>query len=310
MIQNAKVNLSEIATEMDNPDTASIDELSTIDMLKIINNEDKKVAAAVETALPIICQVIDVTAKHLRQGGRLFYIGAGTSGRLGILDAVECPPTFGTAPGLVQGIIAGGYDAIFRAVEGAEDSTELSIKDLKERGFTNNDVLVGIAASGRTPYTLSALQYGKELGAVTVSITCSPASPMEKIADYAIVVQPGPEVITGSTRLKAGTAQKLVLNMLSTGAMIKLGKVYGHLMVDVKASNSKLTERAISIVMKAACCDRSTAQTALDESGGNAKLAIFHIISGKSIVESKKLLEAADGYIGKALRHSMKNHNQ
>ena len=300
------IDLSQIATEAANPATASIDTLSSIEMLKLINSEDQKVALAIEPVLPVISQVVDLIAKSLRQGGRLFYIGAGTSGRLGILDAVECPPTFGTDPELVQGIIAGGYNAIFKAVEGAEDSPELAAKDLKERKFTHKDILVGIAASGRTPYTLSALEYAKSIGAVAVSLTCSPASPMEKAADYSIVVQPGPEVITGSTRLKAGTAQKMVLNMLSTGAMIKLGKVYGNLMVDVKSSNQKLSERAINIVTKATDCDRLTATAALDQAEGNAKLAIFHILSEKPIDEAKLLLEQADGYIGLAIKNLKK----
>jgi len=296
------INLSQIATEQANPATKHIDELSTLDMLKTINEEDQKVACSIEPALPIIGKVVDIIAEKLKKGGRLFYIGAGTSGRLGILDAVECPPTFGTSPNLVIGIIAGGTPAIFKAVEGAEDSTELSRGDLNEYRFNDKDVLVGIAASGRTPYTLSAIKYARELGATSVSLTCSPNSPMEEAAEYAIVVQPGPEVITGSTRLKAGTAQKLVLNMLSTGSMIKLGKVYGHLMVDVKASNQKLTERATRIVMEVTDCDRETAVEALKNSKGKAKLAIFHIISGETVENSKKLLEEADGYIGRAIK--------
>ena len=297
------INLSQIATEQANPATKHIDELSTLDMLKTINAEDKKVACAIEPALPIIGEVVDIIAEKIKNGGRLFYIGAGTSGRLGILDAVECPPTFGTSPELVIGIIAGGTPAIFRAVEGAEDSTNLSQGDLNEYCFNDKDVLVGIAASGRTPYTLSALKYARELGATSVSLTCSPNSPMEEAAEYAIVVQPGPEVITGSTRLKAGTAQKMVLNMLSTGTMIKLGKVYGHLMVDVKASNKKLTERATRIVMEVTDCNRETAIEALNNANGKAKLAIFHIISGETIENSQRLLDEADGYIGRAIKN-------
>lgn len=297
------INLSQIATEQANPATKHIDELSTLDMLKTINAEDKKVACAIEPALPIIGEVVDIIAEKIKNGGRLFYIGAGTSGRLGILDAVECPPTFGTDPELVIGIIAGGTPAIFKAVEGAEDSTELSRGDLNEYCFNDKDVLVGIAASGRTPYTLSALKYANKLGATSVSLTCSPNSPMEDAAEYAIVVQPGPEVITGSTRLKAGTAQKMVLNMLSTGTMIKLGKVYGHLMIDVKASNQKLTERATRIVMEVTDCDRETAIEALNNAKGKAKLAIFHIISGETIENSQRLLEEADGYIGRAIKN-------
>ena len=226
------VELKKIATEQRNPDTMNIDTLATLDMVKLINREDHKVAEAVGQVTDKIAQAVDVIADRLSKGGRLIYCGAGTSGRLGVLDAVECPPTYSTDPEMVQGLIAGGYPAIFKAVEGAEDSRELGVKDLKDIGFGAGDVLVGIAASGRTPYVLGAMEYAKELGAVTVSVTCCPGSALDSFADIGIAPAPGPEVVTGSTRMKSGTAQKMVLNMLSTGAMIKLGKVYGNLMVD------------------------------------------------------------------------------
>ena len=237
------VELKKIATEQRNPDTMNIDALSTLDMVKLNNREDHNVAQAVGQVTDKIAQAVDVIADRLSRGGRLIYCGAGTSGRLGVLDAVECPPTYSTEPEMVQGLIAGGYPAIFKAVEGAEDSKELGVQDLKNIAFSAGDVLVGIAASGRTPYVLGAMAYAKELGAVTVSVTCCPGSALDAFADIGIAPAPGPEVVTGSTRMKSGTAQKMVLNMLSTGAMIKLGKVYGNLMVDVKPSNEKLIRR-------------------------------------------------------------------
>lgn len=300
------IDLSSIATEQRNKNTTDIDSMSTFDMLKTINNEDKKVALAVEKALPQIAAAVDHIANSLKNGGRLFYIGAGTSGRLGILDAVECPPTFGTNEELVQGIIAGGHNAIFRAVEGAEDSETLARDNLLQAGFSTKDVLVGIAASGRTPYTVAALEYANSIGAYSIALVCSPDSPMEKTAKLAIIVQPGPEVVTGSTRLKAGTCQKLVLNMLSTGAMIRLGKVYGNLMVDVKSSNKKLTERSIHIVMEASGCSRQEAQETLKMTGGKAKLAIFMLLSGLELKPAQKALDQAEGYIGKALKEIRK----
>lgn len=296
------VNLDTIATEQRNTSTTNIDELSTIDMVRTINEQDKLVALAVEKALPDIASAIDEITTKLSKGGRLFYMGAGTSGRLGILDAVECPPTFGVDFDLVQGIIAGGYDAIFKAKEGAEDSPELAVADLKERGFTASDVLVGIAASGRTPYTVGGLHYASSIGAVSIAVVSSPASPMSEAAQLTICVTPGAEVITGSTRLKAGTAQKMVLNMLSTGTMIKLGKVYGNLMVDVKATNLKLAERARRIVMEATGCQRDEAITALEQANGKAKTAILMILSDISADAAEQRLAITNGYIAKALK--------
>lgn len=296
------VNLDNVATEKRNSSTMNIDGLSTIDIVRTINREDQQVALAVERALPEIAAAIDEITARLQKGGRLFYIGAGTSGRLGILDAVECPPTFGVEPELVQGIIAGGYDAIFKAKEGAEDSPELGVSDCKERGLTSTDVLVGIAASGRTPYTAGGLEYARSIGAASIAVVCSPGSPMAKAAEITICAVPGPEVITGSTRLKAGTAQKLVLNMLSTGTMIKLGKVYGNLMVDVKATNLKLAERARRIIMEATGCTRETAIKALEEAEGKAKTAILMILADLTAEEANVRLSNNDGYIRKALK--------
>lgn len=295
------VNLEGIATEKRNTSTFHIDELSTIDMLTLINNEDKTVPLAIEKILPDIAKAVDVITKQLQSGGRLFYIGAGTSGRLGVLDAAECPPTYGVSHDLVQGIIAGGAPALLKAQEGAEDSLELCKKDLMERAFSNKDILVGIAASGRTPYVIGGLKHAKAIGAHTISIACSPNSEIAKLADIPLTVVTGPEVITGSTRMKAGTAQKLVLNMLSTGTMIKLGKVYSNLMVDLLATNKKLEERSIRIVMEATGETRETAQRALADSNGKAKIAIFMILTGLSPEDAKRELDNSNGFIAKAL---------
>lgn len=270
-------------------------------MVKIINNEDKKVAIAVENELPQISEAIDGIVERINRGGRLIYIGAGTSGRLGILDASECPPTYGVSEELVQGIIAGGTEAIFRAKEGAEDSKELAIEDLKVKNLTENDTVVGLAASGRTPYVIGGLEYANKIGALTVSVTCNGDSEVSKVAKISIAPVVGAEVVTGSTRLKSGTAQKLVLNMLSTGTMIKLGKVYGNLMVDVRATNEKLVERAKRIVCEATGVEKSQAEEVLSETNFDVKLAIFMILSGLNITEAKEKLSASKGYIAKAM---------
>lgn len=295
------VNLEGIATEKRNTSTLLIDELSTIDMLTLINNEDKTVPLAIEKILPDIAMAVDLITKQLQSGGRLFYIGAGTSGRLGVLDAAECPPTYGVSPDLVQGIIAGGTPALLKAQEGAEDSLELCEKDLKEKDFSKNDILVGIAASGRTPYVIGGLEYAKSIGAPTISIACSPNSEIAKLADIPLTVVTGPEVITGSTRMKAGTAQKLVLNMLSTGTMIKLGKVYSNLMVDLMATNRKLEERSIRIVMEATGENREISQKALAACKGKAKTAIFMLLSGLTPEEATTALDNSNGFVSKAL---------
>ena len=295
------VELKKIATEQRNPNTMNIDTLSTLDMVNLINREDHRVAEAVAEVTDKIAAAIDVIADRLSKGGRLIYCGAGTSGRLGILDAVECPPTYSTEPEMVQALMAGGYPAIFKAVEGAEDSKELGVEDMKGISFNAGDVLVGIAASGRTPYVLGCMEYARELGAPTVSVTCCPGSVLDNFADIGIAPCPGPEVITGSTRMKSGTAQKMVLNMLSTGTMIKLGKVYGNLMVDVKPSNEKLVRRCVTIVVNATGCDDATATAALEACEYRPKTAIVMVLCGVSAEEAKAMLGKADGRIAKVL---------
>ena len=295
------VELQKIATEQRNPNTMNIDTLSTLDMVKLINQEDHRVAEAVGLVTDKIAQAVDVIAQHLGQGGRLIYCGAGTSGRLGILDAVECPPTYSTDPEMVQALMAGGYGAIFQAVEGAEDSKELGVEDMRGIGFREKDVLVGIAASGRTPYVLGCMEYAKQLGAPTISVTCCPGSALDSFADIGIAPAPGPEVVTGSTRMKSGTAQKMVLNMLSTGAMIKLGKVYGNLMVDVKPSNEKLVRRCVTIVCSAAECTEAEAVAALEQCGYRPKAAIVMVLRGVDAGTANRMLEAASGRVAKVL---------
>lgn len=295
------VELQKIATEQRNPNTMNIDTLSTLDMVKLINQEDHRVAEAVGLVTDKIAQAVDVIAQRLGQGGRLIYCGAGTSGRLGILDAVECPPTYSTDPEMVQALMAGGYGAIFQAVEGAEDSKELGVEDMRGIGFREKDVLVGIAASGRTPYVLGCMEYAKQLGAPTISVTCCPGSALDSFADIGIAPAPGPEVVTGSTRMKSGTAQKMVLNMLSTGAMIKLGKVYGNLMVDVKPSNEKLVRRCVTIVCSAAECTEAEAVAALEQCGYRPKAAIVMVLRGVDADAANRMLEAASGRVAKVL---------
>ena len=295
------VELQKIATEQRNPNTMHIDTLSTLDMIRLINQEDHRVAEAVAEVTDKIAEAVDVIAERLSKGGRLIYCGAGTSGRLGILDAVECPPTYSTDPEMVQALMAGGYPAIFKAVEGAEDSKELGVQDMKNINFASGDVLVGIAASGRTPYVLGCMEYAKELGAPTVSVTCCPGSVLDNFADIGIAPCPGPEVITGSTRMKSGTAQKMVLNMLSTGSMIKLGKVYGNLMVDVKPSNEKLIRRCVTIVVNATGCDDATATAALEACGYRPKTAIIMVLCGVNAEVAVAMLEKAEGRVAKVL---------
>lgn len=298
-----KIDLEKLTTESRNQNTLNIDKVSTLEMVKMINNEDKKVAEAVEAELPRIAEAIDEIAIRMNKGGRLIYIGAGTSGRLGILDASECPPTYGVSEELVQGVIAGGHEAIFRAKEGAEDSKELALEDLKNKKITENDIIVGLAASGRTPYVIGGLEYANEVGAMTIAITCNAGSEVSKAAKISIAPVVGPEVVTGSTRLKSGTAQKLVLNMLSTGTMIKLGKVYGNLMVDVRATNEKLVERAKKIVCEATGVTREEAGKYLEETNSDVKLSIFMILSKLEKEEARKVLEKNKGYIAEALKN-------
>lgn len=295
------IDLSRLQTEGRNIASENIDTLSALDMLTIINQEDQKVALAVERILPQIAQAVDAIAQAFSQGGRLIYCGAGTSGRLGILDASECPPTYGTPHEQVVGLIAGGHTAILRAVENAEDNVELGEQDLKDHHLCERDVVVGIAASGRTPYVIGAMKYARSIGATTVSLTCNASSAMSQLADIALEAVVGPEVVTGSSRMKAGTAQKMVLNMLTTGAMIRTGKVYGNLMVDVEATNAKLVQRQIDIVMQATECSRDEAVKALSECERHCKTAILMILAQLSAAEASTVLAQNNGFIRQAL---------
>ena len=297
------IDLSKLLTERRNANSANIDILTTEQMLTVINQEDQQVAHAITPYLPQIAQVVDKVAAALQAGGRLIYIGAGTSGRLGILDASECPPTFGTRPEVV-GIIAGGHKAILSAVENVEDNKAQGVMDLQNLNFSSRDVLVGLAASGRTPYVIGAMEYAHSQNAFVAIVSCNPHGEMAQLADVAITPVVGPEVVTGSTRLKAGTAQKLVLNMISTGAMIRIGKVYSNLMVDVEATNAKLIERQVSIVMEATECDRATAQSALEACDRHCKTAIVMVLADLSAADAQALLAKNNGYIRKALSHS------
>ncbi len=295
------VNLDELATEQRNERTTGIGEMATVQMLKVINEEDMNVPLAVSRCLEDIAAVVDEVTLRLRRGGHLYYVGAGTSGRLGILDASECPPTFGVEPDLVVGLIAGGDTAIRNAVEGAEDDREQGANDLRNLDVGASDVVVGIAASGRTPYVIGALEYAKSQGAYTAAVTMTPGAAIAKIAKRGIVCPVGGEVITGSTRMKAGTATKLILNMISTGTMVKLGKVYGNLMVDVRATNEKLKARAVRIVMAAANCTEEQAKTTLTEAKGSAKTAILMIVAGIDEAEATRRLAEVDGVLAKAV---------
>lgn len=280
----------------------NLDQMSTLEFVETMNREDGKVIEAVHEVLPQVAEVIGWTTEALSRGGRIIYMGAGTSGRLGVLDAVECPPTFGVSPDVVVGLIAGGERAFVKAVEGAEDSTTLGTEDLKNLGLNDKDVVIGIAASGRTPYVIHALRYARSIGVKTAIIACNRNSEMSKEADVAIEPVTGPEVLTGSTRLKAGTAQKLILNMISTGSMVGVGKVYENLMVDVMQSNLKLKTRAENIVMAATDCDRETARKTIDEAKGSVKLAITSILLNTSVEEAKTELEKANGHIRRTLK--------
>ncbi|EHK5440391.1 N-acetylmuramic acid 6-phosphate etherase [Aeromonas sp. Y318-1] len=291
------IDLSSMITETRNPASVEIDQLPTLEMLRVINQEDQQVALAVSQLLPEITRAVDAIAAAFGKGGRLVYIGAGTSGRLGILDASECPPTYGVSAEQVVGLIAGGHKAILQAVENAEDDAELGAQDLKNIQFCANDVLVGIAASGRTPYVLGAMAHARAVGATVCSISCNPGSPLAQAADISMVAVVGPEIVTGSSRMKAGTAQKLILNMLSTGAMIRTGKVYGNLMVDVEATNAKLVERQKHIVMEATDCERAVAERALAQADNHCKTAIVMILAGLTADEARTRLQSSNGFI-------------
>lgn len=289
--------LENLVTEGRNKNTLQIDKEDTLGIIELINNEDKTVAYAVEEQKESIAKAVNIIVDRMKQGGRLFYIGAGTSGRIGILDATECPPTYGVDFELVQAIIAGGNQAIFKAIEGAEDDKELGKQDIIDRGVTSKDVICGIAASGRTPYVIGAMEYAKELGCAVLSITMNPNSEMSKKADLPINIIVGAEVIMGSTRMKSGTAQKMVCNMLTTASMVKMGKVYSNLMVDVKTSNEKLVERAKRIIMIATNVKYDVAEKFLEEADNSVKLAIFMIKSGLDKDSAKSILDRQEGYI-------------
>ncbi|AEA77895.1 TPA: N-acetylmuramic acid 6-phosphate etherase [Vibrio cholerae] len=298
--------LSHLVSEGRNPDTMDIDLLSSQEIVERLNQQDKQVPLAVEAVLQQIAQAVDKITAAFKQGGRLIYLGAGTSGRLGVLDASECPPTFGVSDQMVIGLIAGGKEAMFTAQEGAEDNATLGAHDLQQIDFSSKDVLVGIAASGRTPYVIGALEYANDLGATTIALSCNPDSPIAEIAQIAISPVVGPEALTGSTRLKSGTAQKLVLNMLTTASMIRLGKSYQNLMVDVRATNRKLIARAVRIVMQATDCQREEAEALLKESHNNAKLAILMHLTGMNYEQATAKLSQSDGF----LRRAMEEHEE
>jgi len=293
--------LEKLLTEQANPASAEIDALPTEEALRIINSEDQKVAAAVEREIPSIARAVDAIAAAMERGGRLFYIGAGTSGRLGVLDASECPPTFSVPPEMVQGIIAGGEAALSRATEATEDDEGMGLRDLQAHGFTARDVLVGITASGRTPYVLGAIAEARRLGALTIGLSCTPDSELARAVSIAITPLVGPEVVAGSTRLKSGTAQKLVLNMLSTGVFIRLGYVYGNLMVNVQPKNRKLVDRARRIVAQAAGTTYQRAGELLESSGRSVRTAILMGKTGMPREEAEQRLAAAGGRIREAL---------
>lgn len=293
--------LENLTTEKRNENTLNLDSLSIIDTITIMNQEDQKVIEGIQQKKKSISAVIEQVVISLKNGGRLFYFGAGTSGRLGILDAAECVPTFSTSPELVQGIIAGGEAAMTIAIEGAEDSLTLAEEDFKKRNLTKNDIVIGISASGRTPYVIGGLQYATKIGATTASISCNENAEISQFAAYPIEVSAGPEILTGSTRLKSGTTQKLILNMISTISMIHLGKVYGNLMVDVKPTNEKLVERAKHIIMEATGVSKDIATFYLEDSDQQVKLAITRILTNTSKEKASELLSKHDGSIRQAI---------
>jgi len=293
-------------TEQANPRTANLSSLSVAEIVRLMNDEDALVATAVADVLPQVEKAVAGIANRLRGGGRLFYIGTGTSGRLGILDASECPPTFGVSPNLVQGVIAGGYEACHRAVEASEDDEQAAQRDLETRGFVKDDVLVGIAASGRTPYTIGAVTYARSLGAFTIAVTCAPDSPITRVAEVSIAPVVGPEVVTGSSRLKAGTAQKMVLNMLSTATLVKLGYVSGNRMSNLQARNSKLRARAVRILMAETQLDENAAAAALDAGSGDIRIALVMTKTGCNAEAAKRALNQSRGVVPEAINQLSK----
>ncbi len=295
------LTLDNLLTEARNPQTMELDSMTPLEIVTAMNREDARVPESIRPQLPDIAQCVAWATEAIRSGGRLIYMGAGTSGRLGVLDAVECPPTFGVSPDVVVGLIAGGERAFVRAVEGAEDSRELGKADLEAIGLTPKDLVVGIAASGRTPYVLGGLAYANSLGCKTAAISCNPGSALGKEARLAIEVAPGPECLTGSTRLKAGTAQKLILNMISTATMVGCGKAYSNLMVDVMQTNEKLVVRAQNIVMEATGVSRDSAKEAIALAGGSCKLAVTMILADCTVEEAKERLERCGGSVRQAI---------
>ncbi len=295
------LDLNNLITEKRNPDTWELDEMTPFEIARIMNREDQKVVEGVQRVLPEVARAIEWVRDTFERGGRLIYLGAGTSGRLGVLDSVECPPTFGVSPDQVIGLMAGGEKAFVKAVEGAEDSPGLAVEDLKKIRLDKQDILVGIAASGRTPYVIGGLKYARSIGCPTVAVACNKGSEIGKEADLAIEPMVGPEILTGSTRLKAGTAQKMILNMISTGAMVGIGKVYENLMVDVIQTNEKLCVRARNIVMMATECGPDEAQKLLEEAEGNAKTAIVMKLLDCSAEEASDKLKRSHGHIRRCL---------
>ena len=296
------LNLKGMSTETRNPNTMDLDIMTPLEVVTVMNQEDARVPEAIKPALPNIAQCVTWAIESIEAGGRIIYMGAGTSGRLGVLDAVECPPTFGVAPEVVVGLIAGGEKAFIKAVEGAEDSRELGHDDLVNINLEKRDIVIGIAASGRTPYVLGGLAYAQEVGCHTVAISCNPGSAIGQAAELAIEVVPGPEVLTGSTRLKSGTCQKLILNMISTATMVGCGKAYHNLMVDVMQTNQKLVVRAQNIVMEATGCDRETAAEKIALAEGNAKTAITMILADCDVTEARERLAKAKGHVREAIK--------
>lgn len=301
MTNSHTVSLGGLTTEGRNPASLDLDKLSALEIVKLINAEDAKIARAVDLVAPAIARAIDVIAQRMADGGRLIYVGAGTSGRLGVLDAVECPPTFSTDPAQVVGLMAGGPAGLMLAVEGAEDSPEQGAQDLLEIELNDKDVVVGIAASGRTPYVIGALDYARSLGAYAIGFSCNEAAELNQHSDLSIAPVVGPEVLTGSTRMKAGTATKMVLNMLTTGAMVLMGKTYSNLMVDLRATNVKLLERSTRIVAELAQCDIQTAGDMLAETDGEVKTAVVAISRQLSASDARALLETVGGHLREAL---------
>lgn len=295
------VKINHLNTEQRNPKTMLLDTLSPLEIVTIMNEEDGKIAEAIREKLPEIARAVETIVDALHKGGRVIYLGAGTSGRLGVLDASECPPTFSTTDEFI-GLIAGGDYALRKAVEGAEDSKELGVEDLKKQTLKKEDVIVGLAASGRTPYVIGALDYAKQLGCATIAVSCNPGSTIGQMADIAIDIAPGPEVLTGSTRLKSGTAQKMVLNMLSTASMVRYGKTYGNLMVDVAATNLKLIERTVKIVQEATGCDDASAREALSRCNHKPKVAIVMILCECTKEDALERLEKAGGFVREAIK--------